>query len=145
MNRLRVASFTVHGTAAQSARWKQAAEAEGFTSAGRWLAAAADAHLKARARAGAPIPLAWRRGVFKVQLESGEERTVRGHVSPPFASYRGDSAGERARSGKLHRLVYLPTRHALATLGSYRECKALASELAPRWLREEEPARIVLP
>ncbi len=72
MNRLRVASFTVHATAVQSARWKQAAEAEGFHSAGAWLACAADAYLKARARAGQPVPLAWRLGVFKAVLDSEE-------------------------------------------------------------------------
>jgi len=65
MSSLRVASFTVHATVEQSARWKRAAEAEGHRSAGTWLAAAADAYLKARARAGAPVPLAWHRGSFE--------------------------------------------------------------------------------
>src|SRR5215208_7053331 len=60
--RMRVASFTVHGTAEQSARWKRAAEAEGFASVGAWAAPALDAYLKARARAGRPLPLYWRRG-----------------------------------------------------------------------------------
>lgn len=79
MNRLRIASITVHATAAQSARWKQAAEAEGFHSAGAWLACAADAYLKARARAGAPVPLAWRRGTFKATL--GGRELVKFHRS----------------------------------------------------------------
>ncbi len=59
---MKVASFNVHADARQSARWKQAAEGEGFPSVGAWLAGAADAYLKAWARAGMPIPLAWRRG-----------------------------------------------------------------------------------
>ena len=44
---LKVATFTVHADARQSARWKQAAEGEGFPSVGAWLAGAADAYLKA--------------------------------------------------------------------------------------------------
>lgn len=42
MERMKTASFTVHATAEQSARWKRAAEAEGHRSAGTWLAAAAE-------------------------------------------------------------------------------------------------------
>lgn len=138
MNRLKVASFTVHATAVQSARWKQAAEAEGFTSAGAWLAAAADAYLRARVKAGAPIPLAWRRGVFRVVLD-GEELTVRGHVSTPFATLHGDGHG---RMLHLHRLVYMPTARVLATVRTRQEARALAAELARLWVRGdgEEPA-----
>lgn len=136
MNRLRTASFTVHGTTAQSARWKQAAEAEGFTSAGQWLAAAADAYLKVRARAGAPVPLAWRRGYFPVLIE-GEERMARGHVSPPFACYRSNAYGEKARTGHVYRLVFLPSGKLLASLSRFREAKALAADLARQWIREQ--------
>ncbi len=145
MNRLRVASFTVHATAVQSARWKQAAEAEGFTSAGRWLACAADAYLKVRARAGQPVPLAWRLGVFKAMLD-GEERTVRGFVSPPFGAFRGDGIGRQRRHANLFRLVFLPDGRILATVSRYRECKALAADLARTYLREEGPPTLpVLP
>ncbi len=138
---LKVASFTVHADARQSARWKIAAEVEGFTSAGAWLAGAADAYLKARARAGQPLPLAWRRGVFKVLLD-GEERTVRGHVSPPFGAFRGDGSGRHAPGRHFYRLAYLPSGRILATMRSYRECKALAAELARLWVRGDgsEPA-----
>ena len=59
---MNVATFTVHATAEQSIRWKRAAEAEGHRSAGTWLAAAADAYLRVRAKAGHPLPLAWRHG-----------------------------------------------------------------------------------
>ena len=146
MKALRVANFTVHATAAQSARWKQAAEAEGFHSVGAWLACAADAYLKARARAGQPVPLAWRRGHFLVRLESGEER-VTGHVSPPFGSYRGDGTGQDRRTQR-HTLVYIPTARILATVKYKQESRALAAELARLWLREEElpsVARQLLP
>lgn len=138
MGRLRVASFTVHATAMQSARWKQAAEAEGFHSAGAWLACAADAYLKARVRAGAPIPLAWRRGRFAVLLEDREEQ-VYGFLSPPFAAFRGDGTGRQRRYANVFRLVYLPTRRVLATLRYFHDCKALAADLARRWVREEAP------
>ena len=49
---MKVASFTVRATMAQSVRWKQAAEAHGHASVGTWIAEAVDAHLEARARAG---------------------------------------------------------------------------------------------
>jgi hypothetical protein len=133
---LKVASFTVHATVAQSARWKQAAEAEGFRSAGAWLAEAADAYLKARARTGNPIPLAWRRGLFSVRLDSGEVVNVRGHASSPFGAFPGTGAGQARYPGK-HRyaLVYVPESRIIATLRSFRQCKALASEMAPALLR----------
>jgi hypothetical protein len=132
---MKVATFTVHATAQQSARWKQAAEGEGFPSVGGWLAAAADAYLKIRARAGLPVPLAWRKGLFRVELESGET-TVRGYVSPPFGVFYGTPAGVPSYQGR-HRytLVYLPSRRVLATLGTYRQAQALAGELARLWYR----------
>jgi len=54
---LKVAAFTVHASMAQSIAWKRAAEAEGFASVGSWASLALDAYLKARARAGRPLPL----------------------------------------------------------------------------------------
>jgi len=135
---VKVASFTVHATAQQSARWKQAAEGEGFPSVGAWLAGAADAYLKIRARAGLPIPLAWRKGVFRVDLEGGESMAVRGHLSPPFGVFAG-VPGEpaRYRGRKQFTLVYTPSTRVLATLRSFAHCKALASELARLWYRGE--------
>src|SRR6185295_18315282 len=90
---LKVASFTVHANAQQSARWKQAAEAEGHRSAGTWLAAAADAYLRVRAKAGHPLPLAWHRGAFTACLMDGREVRVEGMVSPPFGLYEGTFLG----------------------------------------------------
>jgi hypothetical protein len=118
---LKVASFTVHADARQSARWKQASEGEGFSSVGSWLSRAADAYLKVRARAGLPIPLAWSKGVFSVQLMDGQEIRVSGMVSPPFAYFRGTSHGTDRNKGRS--LVHL----------------ALAPELAPALLRGELP------
>ncbi len=123
---MKTASFTVHATAEQSIRWKRAAEAEGHRSAGTWLAAAADAYLRVRAKAGHPLPLAWRRGVrFRVQLMEGREIEVAGVVSPPFAVFQGTSHGPDRN--KLRTLVHLPTRRVIATLRSSRLCRALAS------------------
>jgi hypothetical protein len=139
---LKVAHFTVHATAEQSARWNRAAEGEGHRAAGTWLAAAADAYLKARARAGAPVPLAWHRRRFSVFLEGGEEVSVNGHVSPPFGSFSGTEEGPAAYAGRRrHVLVYLPSKRVLATLKSYGQCKALAAELARTWVRWDGAGR----
>jgi hypothetical protein len=132
---VKVASYTVHADAQQSVRWNRAAEGEGFTSTGAWLAAAADSYLKARARAGMPIPLAWRKGRFRVALE-GREAEVRGQMSPPFGTYHGTPSGPiPAGSTKFHSLVYLPTGRIMATFRYARQCKALAAELARLWVR----------
>jgi hypothetical protein len=145
---VKTASFTVHATALQSARWKQAAEGEGFPSVGGWLAAA---YLKVRARAGLPVPLAWRKGLLRIRLEDGELVLVRGHLSPPFGVFAG-TPGEPARyhGRKRFTLVYVPSGRFLATLASFAHCKALAGELARLWYRGDgaEPAgnpALVLP
>ena len=129
------ASFTVHATAEQSARWKRAAEAEGHRAAGTWLAEAADAYLKARARAGRPLPLAWRRGRFRVLLMDGSEVEVRGMVSAPFGEFRGTDAGQDRN--RCRTLVHIPTMRVIATLRSARQCKLLGAELAPVYARDE--------
>ena len=134
MRSLKVATFTVHATAVQSARWKQAAEGEGFPSVGAWLAGAADGYLKARARAGMPVPLAWRRGRFRVELQDGETE-LPGFVSPPFGVFRGTETGRGLRACGRFTLVYVPSRRILATMGTYVQCKGLASELARLWVR----------
>lgn len=134
---MKTASFTVHATAEQSIRWKRAAEAEGHRSAGTWLAAAADAYLKVRARAGQPLPLAWHLGVFTAHLMDGREVRVHGVVSPPFGVFRGTSHGPDRN--KLRTLVHLPSGRIIATLKSSRQCRALAAELAPVLLRGELP------
>jgi hypothetical protein len=142
---VKVATFTVHADAQQSVRWNRAAEGEGFKSTGSWLAAAADSYLKARARAGMPIPLAWRRGRFRVALED-REAVVSGQMSLPFGTYHGTPSGPIPHgSTKYHSLVYLPTGRIMATFHSARQCKALAAELAPVLLRGElpDPAPIV--
>ncbi len=127
---MKTASFTVRATTDQATRWNRAAEAEGHRSAGTWLACAADAYLKVRAKAGLPLPLAWRRfGRFLVHLESGEEVTIRGAISPPFGTFRGGAEGPR-RGGRLFSLVYLPEKRIVASLYSARQAKALAAELA---------------
>jgi len=135
---LKTASFHVRATTEQAARWARAAEAEGHRSAGTWLAEAADAYLKARARAGRPLPLAWRRGHFRVLLMDGTEVEVRGMVSPPFGEFQGSGAG-RDRN-RFRTLVHIPTMRIIATLRSARQCKTLASELAPVYARDEATA-----
>ncbi len=144
---LKVAAFTVRGSTEQAARWNRAAQADGHRSAGTWLAAAADAYLKVRAKAGLPIPLAWiRSGRFAVRLEGGELVTVNGRLSPPFGVYVG-TASEPSTYASRHRytLVFVPEARIIATLRTYRQCQALASELAPTLLRSEpfpDPAAI---
>jgi hypothetical protein len=134
---VKVATFTVHATAEQSVRWKRAADAEGHRAAGTWLAAAADAYLRVRAKAGHPLPLAWHLGTFTVHLEDGRELRVRGMVSPPFCYFRGTSHGPDRNKDRT--LVYLPSGRIIATLRRSAQAKALASELAPVLLRGELP------
>jgi hypothetical protein len=135
---VKVASFTVHATAQQSARWKQAAEGEGFPSVGRWLAGAADAYLKIRARAGLPIPLAWRKGVFRVEMENGETVTVKGHVSPPFGVFAGTPAELAHYLGRRQfTLVFIPSRRVIGTFRSFAHCRSVAAELVRLWYRGE--------
>ncbi len=135
MGTLKTATFTVHATMAQSARWKQAAAAEGHASAGAWLARAADAYLRQQTLAGRPRPLAWQWSRFRPVFEGGPQE-VRGRVSPPFGLLRGTEKGPRQR-GASRLLVYLPSGRILAVLSTSRDCKALASELARLWVRSD--------
>ena len=131
---MKVATFTVRGSAEQTIRWNRAAEAEGHRSAGTWLACAADAYLKVRAKAGLPLPLAWRRfGRFEVNLESGKT-TIRGPISPPFGGFCGDAEGPK-RASRRYSLVYLPEARIVAVLRNARQAKALAAELVPVLIR----------
>lgn len=133
---MKVATFSVRADARQSARWKQAAEADGFPSVGAWLAGAADAYLKARAKAGLPLPLAWRIGTFPATIETGETVRVRGKVAPPFGYFEGTEEGTpEGRPRRRYTLVYLPTGKLLATLWHAKDVKILASELARTWVR----------
>jgi hypothetical protein len=131
---VKVASYTVHADARQSVAWNRAAEGEGFTSTGAWLAAAADAYLKARARAGMPIPLSWRKGRFRVELQGGGAE-LPGFVSMPFGAFRGTAAGRGVQACHRYTLVYIPAGRILATVRTYQQCKALAAELARLWVR----------
>jgi hypothetical protein len=135
--RLKTATFTVHADVRQSARWKQATEGEGFASVGAWLARAADAYLRVRAKAGLPVPLAWSKGVFSVKLMDGEEIRVTGMVSPPFAYFQGTSHGMDRNKGRS--LVHLASGRIIATLYRSAQARSLASDLAPVLLRGELP------
>ncbi len=108
----------------------------GIGRSAHWLAEAADAYLKARARAGRPVPLAWRRGRFRVLLADGRAVEVRGMVSQPFGTFKGTADGPDRN--KARTLVHLPSGQVIATLRSARQAKALASEIAPAWVRDRE-------
>jgi len=136
---LKTASFTVHATVEQSARWKRAAEAEGHRAAGTWLAAAADAYLKARARAGLPLPLVWGKGKVRVDLEDGSTVELKGWRSRPFGLYRGDPSGPGRKGRHAFTLVYLPDRRPVATFRYAGHCRALAAELAGPLIRGIPP------
>jgi hypothetical protein len=131
----KVAGFTTYATPEQSARWKSAAEAAGYTSVGDWLADAADSFLQARGR---PLALYWRRGRFRVKLADGSTIEVRGSVSPPFAIFQGSEYG--LNRNKPRSLVSLATGRVVATLRSARQARELAAELAPVWLRDSQAA-----
>ena len=134
---MKVATFTVHGSAEQAARWQRAAAAESHRSVGTWLALAADAYLRVRAKAGIPLPLAWSYGRFTVQLMDGREIETRGMVSPPLAYFRGTAYGPDLDKNRT--LVHLPSGRIIATLRRSAQARALASELAPVFLRGELP------
>jgi len=146
---MKVAVFNVRANVHQSARWKQAAEAEGFFSVGSWAASALDAYLENRAKAGRPLPLVWRRGRFLVALEDGSEREVPGWIARPFGHFRGDAIGAKRHGTHIHTLVYLSSRGIVATFRYSRHCRALAAELAARWVRlggrqpSEDPAPLL--
>ena len=147
---LKTAAFTVRATEKQSLRWKRAADHEGHRSVGSWLAEAADRFLDALQRAGRPLPLAWRKGSFRVELEDGETVTVKGLISPPFGAFCGTETGPSYYSGR-HRftLVYAPQGRILATLRTFAHCRTLASELSRVWVRwggnepSEDPAPLL--
>jgi len=136
---VKVASFTVGATMEQSIRWKRAADADGHRAVGTWLAEAADAYLRARARAGNPVPLAWYLGRFWALLEDGEQE-VRGAISRPFGIYCGTSAMVGYSGRHRHTLIHLPSREVIATLRTSRQARALAAEIAPCWIRDRELA-----
>lgn len=137
---MKTASFTVHADPGQSTRWKQAASAEGFISVGTWAARALDAYLKARLRAGRPLPLSWSWGRFPLLLESGETVSVRGWTSPPFFIFRGTLQSGRTPNTKNFSLLHQPDGRLIATLRTHAQARELASELAPVLLRGELPA-----
>jgi hypothetical protein len=149
-SRLKVASFTVRATMAQSAAWKRAAEAEGHASVGTWAADALDAYLKVRAQAGKPLPLFWSKGRFRVCLEDGTEPELRGWIARPFGIFHGNHSGA-IPTGSTHAysLLYLPQGRILATFRTAAHCKALASELGRAWVRwggqepTEDPAPLL--
>jgi len=132
---LKIAHFTVGASQEQSIRWKRAAEAEGFRSVGVWLSRAADAYLRVRAKAGLPTPLSWHLGTFRVVLMDGREVEVRGMVSPPFGTFRGTQQGPDGNHN--FTLVHLPGKRIIATLKKGQQARALASELAPVYARDE--------
>jgi hypothetical protein len=132
---LKVATFTVRASMPQSVAWKRASDAEGFSSCGAWLARAADAYLKIRAKAGLPLPLAWTRGTVRVDLDGAAGTELRGWTARPFGIFRGDPFGPKIRGSKTYSLVYLPARRIVATFRYARHCRALAAELAGVWAR----------
>jgi hypothetical protein len=133
---VKVASFTVRATMAQSVAWKRAAEAHGHASPGTWIAEAVDRYLDALKKAGKPIPLAWNRfGRFKVRLMDGREVEVPGRCSPPFGIFRGNAKGPLGLGAGRHTLVFLPDSRIVATMASERHCKELASDLSRIWVR----------
>ena len=139
---LKVASFTVGATLEQSIRWKRAAASEGFRSVGVWLSRAADAYLRVRAKAGLPTPLSWHLGAFLVVLMDGREVEVRGMISPPFGTFQGTCAGPDGNNR--YTLAHLPGRRIVATLKTARQARALASELAPVYARDEAGASAIV-
>jgi hypothetical protein len=138
---VKTVQYNCRGSEEQARRWQRACEADGFRSVGAWLAYAADAFLKARARAALPVPLAWSLGSFSVVLD-GIERVLRGWLSPPFYIFRGNSAGPSYQGRHLYTLCY--GSRIVATLKSAAQARRLASEMAPVILRDEARASALI-
>ncbi len=133
---LKTASFTLHATTDQSARWKRAAEAEGYGSVGGWASRALDAYLKQRLAAGAPVPLAWCRGFVRAVLDDGNTYNLRGWIGRPFGYFHGSAAGPIPHgSTHLYTLAYTPTGRLIGTFRTAAHARALASDLARVWVR----------
>ena len=132
---MKVASFTVHATADQSARWKRASTAEGYASVGGWASRALDSYLKQRLAAGAPVPLSWSWGQVRALLQDGTIHEFRGWIAPPFGFYRGMAAGKVPSGTKAFTLCYLPSGRTLGTFRYASHAKALACDLARLWVR----------
>jgi hypothetical protein len=147
--RLKMASFHVRATVAQSAAWNRAAQAEGHASVGTWAAEALDRYLDALKRAGKPLALAWHKGRFRVTLEDGTELEVPGWIARPFGLFRGNASGPLYMGCHLYSLAYLPARRIVGTFRTAAHCKSLASELARAWVRwggqepTEDPAPLL--
>ncbi len=124
MPSLKTESFTVPATADQSAEWRWAAKEEGFRSVYTWLAFAVDAYVNARA--GEPLPLVWRRGPVKVDLQDGSTVDVRGWQADPYAIFRGDGSGPALPGRKTFSLLYLPNRQILVMFRSVKHCREMA-------------------
>ena len=134
---MKVAEFIVRADSRQNVRWKRAAHGEGYPSVVAWAAMALDAYLEVRAKSGLPMRLAWTKAPFEVTL-GGKLYRLSGHSSYPFASFMGTvEKPDTYRGTKNFVLVFLPTSRVLATLGSFRAVKALASQLAQVWVRYE--------
>ena len=134
---MKTATFTIRADVRQSARWKRAAEAEGYASVGQWAALALDAHLEARTRAGRPLPLAWSRGRVPFRLLDGTEVNLPGWIALPFGFIHGTPEEGPIPHGrsKLYTLTYIPTRRFLGTFRRAAYCKALAADLSRIWVR----------
>lgn len=134
---MKVASFTVRATMAQSIRWKQAAEGEGFASVGSWAGRALDAYLEARTRAGRPDPPCVASRHPSACSWTATRSPCAAWCRLLFGIFRGTAEGPGLRACQRFTLVHLPPRRIIATLRSLRQCQALAAELAPLYARDE--------
>ena len=91
---------------------------------------------QARAVAGIPAPLVWKRGTFKVWISESyrekdlEEIEVEGPISGPFGIFRGTLADQLPRITPTSLVIHIPTGRSLSLPGRHRECKAFAAEVA---------------
>ncbi|HWW95484.1 MAG TPA: hypothetical protein VN375_19090 [Vicinamibacteria bacterium] len=122
---LKADRLTLHPSADQLAKWRRATREEGFHSVRTWAAFAIDAYVNARA--GEPLPLAWRRGTVNVDLPDGSAVDTRGWQADPYAIFRGDGSGPAALDKKTFSLLYLPNRQLLVTFHSLKHCQEMAA------------------
>jgi len=145
-------SYTVKASREQVDQWGAAA-VERCMSVSSWLAHAADAYLRERARTGQAPPLSWHPGRFVVRLTDttrspwvAADVEAPGLVSRPFGIYRGTTRELGAPGSGMHTLAHLPTCRTICTLPLRKSCMALAAELAGLKIdwQETDPERVLV-
>ena len=131
----KMTTIAVRASRHQLARWGGAAQYEGASCIGAWLASLATVRLRQLGNVVPRLVLSWQRSRFKalrLPSYSAKEPTlqeVAGIVAGPFGIYK-DAARDLPAAYTVFNLVHLGTGSHLAKLPLRKSCKDLARELA---------------